>query len=214
MARNRLATRSMLLMTRRPSATTAGSAENECRAARAGRRRGWPPTRRHRDAAVGVLQREHVVDAVAGHRHDVAARLQRLHHRPLLVRRDPAEHGRRLEHVGELATGRVGQLAGVDQVLGAGEPGPPADCADGARVVAGDHLQRHALLGEVRERLRRVGADHVLEQHQRRPRRARRGGTPRCERLRRTWRAAAPACPRRPRCSTASAIGVVRRRRA
>ena len=55
----------------------------------------------HRHAAVGVLQGEHVVDAVAGHRHGVPAVLQGADHRPLLVRRDPAEHRVLLERVGE-----------------------------------------------------------------------------------------------------------------
>ena len=69
----------------------------------------------HRDADVGVLQRERVVDAVAGHRDDVPTRLQRADDRALLVRRDPAEHGRVLEHVGERVL-VLGELARVDGV--------------------------------------------------------------------------------------------------
>ncbi len=68
-----------------------------------------------------VLQREHVVDAVARHRDDVAARLQRPDHRPLLVRCDAAEHGRRLDRVGELLV-VVGQVARVDEVRLPGSP--------------------------------------------------------------------------------------------
>ena len=77
----------MLAMTRRPSATTPGMVENfaveqhELRDRPGGRRAGS-----HRHADVGDLQRERVVHAVARHRHDVAARLQRLDDRLLLVR--------------------------------------------------------------------------------------------------------------------------------
>ena len=64
----------MLLMTRRPSATTDGIAEKfeSINTSWATPRVASLP-RRHRHAAVGVLQREHVVDAVAGHRHGVTA---------------------------------------------------------------------------------------------------------------------------------------------
>ena len=68
--------------------------------------------RTHRHADVGVLQRQRVVHAVAGHRDDVALRLQRTDHRPLLLRRDPAEHPVLLEHLGHLVL-VLGQLAGV-----------------------------------------------------------------------------------------------------
>ena len=111
----------MLAVTRRPSATTPGIVENlpssSTSCATAGRRR----ARAHRDADVGVLQRQRVVDAVAGHRDDVPARLQRLDHRPLLVRRHPTEHGVLLEHLGELVE-VLGKLAGVDRPIGAGSP--------------------------------------------------------------------------------------------
>ncbi len=65
--------RSMLPSTRRPSATTGGSASKlessstSCATARVASR-----ARAHRDPDVGVLQRERVVHAVAGHRHRVA----------------------------------------------------------------------------------------------------------------------------------------------
>ena len=58
--------------------------------------------RAHRHADVGVLERQHVVDAVAGHRHGVPARLQRVHHRPLLVGPHPAERGVLVQRVGQL----------------------------------------------------------------------------------------------------------------
>ena len=39
----------------------------------------------HRDADVGALQRRRIVDAVAGHRDELAARLQRLDDPDLLL---------------------------------------------------------------------------------------------------------------------------------
>ena len=46
----------------------------------------------HRDREVGLLERQHVVHAVADHRDVVAARPQRVDEALLLGRRDPAEH--------------------------------------------------------------------------------------------------------------------------
>ena len=99
----------------------------------------------HRDADVGVLQRERVVDTVARHRDDVAARLQRADDRALLVRRDPAEHGRAFEHVGERVL-VLGELTRVDGIAGIGEADAAGHRADRPRVVAGDDLQRDTLL--------------------------------------------------------------------
>ena len=45
----------------------------------------------HRDADVGGLERRRVVDAVAGHRDDLAARLERLHDAQLLLGHDARE---------------------------------------------------------------------------------------------------------------------------
>ena len=97
--------------------------------------------RAHRHADVGVLQRQRVVHAVAGHGHDVALRLQRADHRPLLLRRDPAEHRVALEHLGEL-TLVVGQLTRVVAVAGVGQPDLLGDRRHRARVVTRDHLER------------------------------------------------------------------------
>ena len=49
----------------------------------------------HRDADVRRLERGRIVDAVAGHRHDLAVRLERVDDAELLLRHDPREHGRR-----------------------------------------------------------------------------------------------------------------------
>ena len=51
----------------------------------------WPPPAiaelagAHRHTEVGVLERQHVVDPVARHRHRMTLRLQGTHHGPLLV---------------------------------------------------------------------------------------------------------------------------------
>ena len=120
----------------------------------------------HRDAAVTVLQREHVVHAVAGHRDRVTAGLQRLHHRPLLVRSDAAEHGAVLDCIGELLAAVGRQRRRVHVVLPAGQSGAAGDGADGDVVVATDHLHGDALVGEVLQCGRRVGAYDVLQQHE------------------------------------------------
>ena len=106
----------MLPITRRPSATAGGQRgegriqQHELR----GRpRRGAP--RAHRDADVGVLQGEHVVHAVAGHRDDVPAGLERLDHRALLLGGDPAEHGVRLERRPRAPSRSSGSVPRVDR---------------------------------------------------------------------------------------------------
>ena len=58
-----------------------------------GHRPGGRRARPHGDAEVGVLQRERVVHAVAGHRHHRPARLGGPHQRTLDVRGHPTEHG-------------------------------------------------------------------------------------------------------------------------
>ena len=96
----------------------------------------------HRDADVGVLQRERVVHAVAGHRDHVTASLQRRDDRPLLLRRDPAEDARRVrapeqalrDHSGARARRpacrrRQGRLAGPPRR-------PYADCRRRSPCIA------------------------------------------------------------------------------
>ncbi|CAB5018535.1 unannotated protein [freshwater metagenome] len=79
--------------------------------------------RPHGDAHVGILQRQHVVDAVAGHGDDVAPGLQRADHVALLLRGDPPEHGVPIEHVGQRRD-LGGQLTRVEDVIGVGYTGP------------------------------------------------------------------------------------------
>ena len=94
----------------------------------------------HRHADVGRLQRRRVVDAVAGHRHHLAAALKRLHDAQLVPGRDTGEH-RGLKR-GFIEAGLI-QLVELD----AGEHrctwiddaqiGRNARCR--ARMVAGNH---------------------------------------------------------------------------
>ena len=102
----------------------------------------------HRDADVGVLDGQRVVDSVAGHRDDMAVGLQRVDEGPLLLRADPAEDRR-------LSDGRPQVLdvgtegPGVAQsAVGDVEADPARDRGDGLRVVAGDDLDVHALRRE------------------------------------------------------------------
>ncbi len=78
-------------------------------------RPGGGAARPHRHTDVGVLEGQHVVDSVAGHRDRVSSRLQGMHHGPLLVGPHPAECGVFLEGVGQ-PIGVVGQLARIHRL--------------------------------------------------------------------------------------------------
>jgi len=113
------------------------------------------PSIAHRHADVGALERGGVVDAVAGHRHHLAARLQRGDQAQLVL---GAGAGKDVAVLGELLQFLV--RGGLDlgarhhaQRLGRAEAHLDADRARGAGVVAGDHL--HADAGGV------AGADGV-----------------------------------------------------
>ena len=71
---------------------------------------GGPAARSHRHAQVRAGEREHVVDAVAGHRHRVAAGLERGHEDLLLAGADPPEHRVALQRVGHGRQFRLRQL--------------------------------------------------------------------------------------------------------
>ena len=102
----------------------------------------------HGDADVGVLERRRVVDAVAGHRDDVALVLPGAHDLELVHRRDARvdrhllDDGRerRLVHLGQL-------LAGQDRVALAEDADLPGDRDRGELVVAGDHHRPDAAPG-------------------------------------------------------------------
>ena len=88
---------------------------------RPGRRR----ARAHGDADVGELEGQHVVDAVAGHRHRVAAGLQGRDHRLFLLGGHPAEDRALLQQAAERA-GVLGQVPRIGRPgrRGAFRPGP------------------------------------------------------------------------------------------
>jgi hypothetical protein len=122
--------------------------------------------RAHRDAEIGLFERLHVVDAVAGHRHDVAGRLQRPDRGELLRGPDPAEDVRRRQRAADILLAQRGSVAG----RAAGRyPGPPRDRRRRARRVAGQHLDRDALAEQVPHRRGGVLAQ-LLGQHQQRGR--------------------------------------------
>ena len=122
-----------------------------------GDRFGRGRARAHRHADVGELERQHVVDPVAGHGHRVPARLQGFDHRLFLVRCHPADDGAFLEHGAERA-GVLRQVPRVDGVAGTGYARARRDGAHGVRAVPGDHLERHALRREVGDGLGGVGS--------------------------------------------------------
>ena len=61
------------------------------------------------------------------------------------------------------ASSSVGQLARVERLIRSRQAQARRDRPHGARIVAGDHLHRHALLGEVAERVGRIGTRDVAQ---------------------------------------------------
>ncbi len=109
----------------------------------------------HRDADVGGLQRGHVVDAVAGHRDDLAGLLEAAHERQLLRRRRAGDHVDLAQCRAEPARdARLDVVAGDDRR----RPVPEADLARhrprGQGVVAGHHDRVDARLAGRPERPR------------------------------------------------------------
>ena len=95
-----------------------------------------------------------VVDAVAGHRHHLAARHQRCHEFELCARRDARMHG-----------------------VGFGDAGLRGDGARGDRVVAGQHQHADAGLAAFLHRLAHAGAQRVGQRHQAQPLKANSAGS-------------------------------------
>ena len=117
----------------------------------------------HGDAAVGVLQGQNVVDAVAGHGHGVARALQGPDDLALLVGHHPAKDGVAPDGPGDVLVGL--QLPGVHPVLRPLDARLLGHGGDGDGVVAGDDLHGNALGAEVVKGLGGAGADGVF-QHQ------------------------------------------------
>jgi hypothetical protein len=126
----------------------------------------------HRDADVGQAQRRRVVDAVAGHCHDVPAALERLDDAQLVERGDAGDHRGALQARGELFLAEVGDFrAGQHRVVIDGQAGGERDRARGRGVVAGQHDHRHAGLPAAAHWVghrgaQRVGDRQEAERHQ------------------------------------------------
>ena len=116
----------------------------------------------HGDGAVRFAQGQHVVDAVARHGDGMPRPLHGRDKLFLLIRRDAAEDGHFLRRLCKL---RIRfERARVDEFLRVGDARAAGDLGDGQGIVAGDDLGAHALLGEIREGLRRFRPDLVGQQ--------------------------------------------------
>ena len=154
----------MLLMTRRPSA---GGQSGELRIEQHDMRRlaRHAGAGGHSDGAVRFAQGQHVVDAVARHGDGMPRPLHGRDKLFLLIRRDAAEDGHFLRRLYKL---RIRfERARVDELFRVGDARAAGDLGDGQGIVAGDDLGAHALLGEIREGLRRFGPDLVGQQDER-----------------------------------------------
>ena len=119
----------------------------------------------HGDGAVRFAQGQHVVDAVARHGDGMPRPLHGRDKLFLLIRRDAAEDGHFLRRLCKL---RIRfERARVDEFLRVRDARAAGDLGDGQGIVAGDDLGAHALLGEIREGLRRFGPDLVGQQDER-----------------------------------------------
>ena len=113
----------------------------------------------HGDSAVGILQRQHVIDAVARHGDRMALLLEGADKIALLLRRDAAEDGVILDSLLEVLLRGEGHC--IDITIGILDAGTGCDLRDRDRVIARDNTDRHALTGKIAERLLRVGAQQV-----------------------------------------------------
>ena len=120
----------------------------------------------HGDAQVGLLERQHVVDAIARHT-DVAPLLaQRAHDVLFLLRRDAAEdvafgHGRAKGSVAQIRQFRPGDE--TQRRAGFTQPGLERQRGHRLRVVARDYLDGDAGLAKAVERGACFGAQLVGE---------------------------------------------------
>ena len=158
---NSRATRSMLAITRRPSATTLGQGgepvvEQDQLRHRLRRRRAGA----HGDAEVGVLQGEGVVHAVAGHGHHLApgpgARAASARLASGVTRPNTA-----FASAASAELGRVGrELAGVDVVLGVGDVAAQRDgrhgdagCRPRSPSAARSRLRKYSMVSAASGRM-------------------------------------------------------------
>ena len=128
----------------------------------------------HRGAAVGLLQRRGVVDAVPGHGDQMAARLQRLHDRIFVFGEHPGEAIRPFDRIDDLRRHIVRIHALREGVGRRDDMRSHAELArrfaGDRRVIAGDHLHPHALGGDEIDRLLGIvarGVEHRQNAEQR-----------------------------------------------
>ena len=122
------------------------------------------------DADVGLLQGGRVVHAVAGHADDQAALLHRLDDRVLVLGEDPRESVGGLDAcggiqrdlpLGDVAHEQVGRRLDVDA-----EPELARDLAGDRHIVAGHHLDLHAVLAGAPDGFRGIGARRIGERQE------------------------------------------------
>ena len=119
----------------------------------------------HCDAAVGVLEGENVVDAVAGHCDRMSLTFEGTHKITLLLRRDAAEYRVFPYRFCIVALGM--QAGGVDVTVGVFDSGAVGDLRNGNGIVAGDDADGNPLLGKVAEGALRIRPEKIGEINQR-----------------------------------------------
>ena len=164
---NSLATRWMLRRIWRPSATIPGTTPKSSRTStRSATERDICVPEPWAIAEARLLERGHVVDAVADHRHVAAGVGERVDDRPLALGRDPPDRGRRQDGV---AQRRWLGRAAPRRPAPAPSPGTPASRAI-APTVAGaspeSTFSSTLLGGEEGDGLGRVGAKALGEHDQ------------------------------------------------
>ena len=160
---NSRATRSMLRRICRPSATMPGTtAKSFAHEHEIGDRARHLRARALRDREPRLLERGHVVHAVADHRHVAPVGGERLDDRALALGRDAADRRRRHERLAQ--RGRLGrERLAVERRGRSGDARVAGDRAHGRRRVAREDLQRDLLLDEERDRLGRVRSQPLGE---------------------------------------------------
>ena len=109
------------------------------------------------------LERGRVVDAVAGHRDDLAERLERMHEAQLLLRCDSREHVDVLDAPRQLGIVEQLEISAGQHVVRGAQPDLATDVARGARVIAGHHHDAHAGRVALGDRPRDRRTDRVRE---------------------------------------------------
>jgi hypothetical protein len=135
----------------------------------------------HGDAQVGPLERQHVVDAVADHRHVVAAPAQGLDQLLLLGGADAAEDGGRAGRRAESIGVQLGQLQPGQNLAVCCQTGLPGERLHRRRAIARDDLEPDPSRREAGQSALRLRPQLVAQADQ----------TQRQQAIRETWLASA-----------------------